>query len=242
MKDILKDIVYYANGIAKIDSVKITGTDTETKVFTAADDKSIILYGTFKTAIPDFAGTFGMPHLSKLKTILSFDDYDDHAKISVVRETRDGVDIPTTIHFETKNGDFVNDYRLMSQAMIEEKLKNITFKGAVWNLTFEPSVASITRMKRQSSVDTDESVFTLKTDGNDLKVHFGNPSNHSGNFTFHSNLTGKLTKSLSWPTKPFLSIMDLSGSKTIQIADQGVMQITVDSGITNYVYLLPAKK
>jgi hypothetical protein len=41
--------------------------------------------------------------------------------------------------------------------------------------------------------------------------------------------------------KVFTAIMDLPGDKTIRIADQGAVEITVDSGIATYKYLLPAQ-
>jgi hypothetical protein len=50
-----------------------------------------------------------------------------------------------------------------------------------------------------------------------------------------------MTKELKWPVKQFVSIMDLTGDKHVYISDQGVMRITVDSGIAEYEYLLPAQ-
>jgi len=38
-----------------------------------------------------------------------------------------------------------------------------------------------------------------------------------------------------------LSIMDLPGDKTVRIGDAGVIEITVDSGLAIYRYLLPAQ-
>jgi hypothetical protein len=35
--------------------------------------------------------------------------------------------------------------------------------------------------------------------------------------------------------------MDLAGDKHVYISDQGAMRITVDSGIAQYEYLLPAQ-
>jgi hypothetical protein len=35
--------------------------------------------------------------------------------------------------------------------------------------------------------------------------------------------------------------MDLTGDKTVRISDDGVAQITVDSGIAVYNYFLPAQ-
>ena len=76
----------------------------------------------------------------------------------------------------------------------------------------------------------------------DIRSQFGSPSNYSGNFVFHPGLTGNLSKTMGWPVKQFLAIMDLLGDKHIYISDQGVMRITVDSGLAEYEYLVPAIK
>jgi hypothetical protein len=241
MKDYLQDLIQHTHGLGVIDLIKITGTTEETQVAAIASDKSVILNGKLKTPVADFAGTFGMPNLSKLKTILSFEDYDDTANISVTYTDRDGESVPTAIHFETQAKDFVNDYRLMSKNLIEEKVRNVTFHGTTWNVEFEPSVAGIMRLKKQASANSEELNFTTRTDNGDLKVYFGDPSTHSGNFVFHPGVTGNLTRNWMWPVKVFMSIMDLPGDKTVKISDQGAAEITVDSGLAFYQYLLPAQ-
>ena len=241
MKDNLQDLIQHTYGLGCVDLIKVTGTETETQIAAIAEDKSVVVSGTFKTPLADFIGTFGMPNLAKLKTILSFDDYDDQAKINVTKSNKDGVDVPTTIHFETKTGDFVNDYRLMSKTIIEEKVKNVTFKGAAWNVEFEPTVAGIMRLKKQASANSEEPNFTTKTDKGDLKIYFGDPSTHSGNFVFHPGVTGTLSRAWNWPVKVFLAIMDLPGDKTVRFSDAGAAEITVDSGLATYRYLLPAQ-
>ena len=123
MKDYLLDVITHTNSLDGVDLIKITGTDTQTQVNAIADNKNVIISGTFKNPIIDFAGVFGMPNLSKLKTILSFDEYDEKSKIAVLKTNRNGEDVPSSIHFETSNGDFVNDYRLMSKELVEEKVK-----------------------------------------------------------------------------------------------------------------------
>lgn len=240
MKDILLDIVQYSHGLGVIDLVKVMGTATETRISAVADDRSVIFSGQISTAIPDFVGTFGMPNLSKLKTILSFSDYDQHSIISVVRQNREGEDVPTTIHFETKNSDFVNDYRLMSRVLVEERVKTVTFKGAVWNVDFEPQVVAIQKFKRQASANSEQPTFSVRSAGQDLKLFFGDPSAHSGSLIFHTG-GGTLTREAQYPVKQFMAIMDLPGAKRIQISDQGVISITVDSGLAVYTYLLPAQ-
>jgi len=238
MKDNLQDLIQYTHGLGVIELIKVNGTDKQTVISAIAEDKSVVVEGTFKNPSANFIGTFDMPNLGKLKTILGFDDYDEHAKINV---TKNKDDVPTAIHFETKAGDFVNDYRLMAKAVVEEKVKNVTFKGAKWDVEFEPTVAGIMRLKKQASANSEENNFTTKTDKGDLKVYFGDPSTHSGNFVFHSDITGTLSRAWQWPVKVFLAIMDLPGEKTVRISDQGAAEITVDSGLATYRYLLPAQ-
>ena len=241
MKDNLQDLIQYTHGLGVIDLVKITGTDKETTINAVAEDKSVIVSGTMKAPISEFKGVFGMPNLSKLRTILSFDDYDDTAKLSVTRVNKDGEDVPSAIHFETAGGDFVNDYRLMAKVIAEDKVKNVTFKGANWNVEFEPTISGIMRLKKQAAANSEENNFTTKTDNGDLKIYFGDPSTHSGNFVFQPKVSGTLSRAWQWPVKVFLSIMDLPGDKTVRISDQGAAEITVDSGLATYRYLLPAQ-
>ena len=242
MKDFLKDLIDHTLGLGTIELIKVTGTDTETVINAVAENKSVIISGTFKDPIADFIGVFGMPNLNKLKTIIGFDEYDGTSNINVVRTHRDGVEVPSTIHFETKSGDFVNDYRLMLKSVVDEKVKSVSFKGAKWNVEFEPTIAGIQRLKKQSQANSEEDHFVFKTDGSDLKVYFGDASTHSGNFVFNTPVTGTLAGTHKWPVKEFLSIMDLVGDKTVKISEQGATEITVDSGIAIYVYLLPANK
>jgi hypothetical protein len=46
---------------------------------------------------------------------------------------------------------------------------------------------------------------------------------------------------LQWPVKQIIDILSLSGDKTMRISDQGVAEITVDSGLATYRYLIPAQ-
>jgi hypothetical protein len=242
MKNNLQDLISHTSQLGFIDLIKVTGTDKETSLAAIAEDRTVIVSGKFKNPNAEFIGSFGMPNLGKLKTILSFDDYDEHATINMTYQNRDGVNLPSAIHFETKTGDFVNDYRLMSKEIVEEKVKPVKFAGANWNVDFQPKVANIQRMKKQASANNEETTFVTKTDGTDLKIFFGDVSSHSGNFVFESDVTGTLSRGWAWPVKQFLAIMDLQGDKHIYISDQGAMKITVDSGMAEYEYLLPAQQ
>jgi hypothetical protein len=97
------------------------------------------------------------------------------------------------------------------------------------------------RLKKQASANSEELNFKTKTENGDLKIYFGDPSTHSGNFVFQPGVSGNLTRPWQWPVKVFLAIMDLPGDKTVRISDAGAAEITVDSGIATWQYLLPAQ-
>jgi hypothetical protein len=239
MKDHLQDIVQNVHGLGNIDSAKITGTDTETVLSTISEDRSVIVQARFHNPVPEFIGTFGLPTLGKLKTILDIPEYREDATISIERRDIDGEEVPASITFENKIADFTNTYRLMTPGVVNEKLKNLKFKGASWDVEFTPSVASIQRLKFQAQANSDENCFTARTEKNNLKFYFGDHSTHAGNFVFHPGVSGKLSKDWKWPVGAFSSILSLVGDKTIKISDAGVSMITVKTGMAEYEFILP---
>jgi hypothetical protein len=237
MKDYLQDMIAHTSALGFIDLIKVTGTDQETKINASSEKQTVMITGTFKNPSADFIGTFGMPNLGKLKTILSFDEYGDDSKISVVRN---GASLPESVHFESKNGDFVNDYRLMSKEIADDQVKIFAYKGKDWDVEFVPSVESILRLKKQSQVHSEEETFATRTANGNLYVDFGDVSTHNGNFVFQAGVTGTLSKKLKWPVTHVISILNLPGDKVFRINGAGALEITVDSGLANYSYLLPA--
>ena len=242
MQDHLKDLVQHTYALGNIDLIKITGSSEETLINSISEDRSVILEAKFKSAHPDFIGTYGMPNLGKLKTILGIDEYRENAKITVNTQTdTEGKVVPSGIHFENAAGDFKNDYRYMTEGVINDKIKAVKFKGVAWNVEFEPSIAGIMRLKKQASANSEEKNFTTKTENGDLKIFFGDHSSHAGNFTFAPATGGSLSKQLNWPVAVVNSIFSLPGDKTFKISDEGVAEITVDSGLAVYHYKLPAQ-
>ena len=241
MRDHLLDIVQHTHGLGIIDLVKIQGTAEETTLEALAEDRSVIVQAKFKAPVAEFLGTFGMPNLGKLNTILNIPEYKEDAKLSINRQDRNGEQIPVGIHFENKASDFKNDYRFMTAEIVNDKLKTVKFKGVKWNVDIVPSNASIMRLKFQASANSEETSFIAKTEGTDLKFFFGDHSSHAGNFVFQSDVVGVLTKAWHWPVAAVISILSLPGDKTLKISDEGAAMITVDSGIAEYNYILPAQ-
>ena len=240
MKDILIDIVTHTHSLGFLPIVKVS-SDTETIIESIAEDRSVIMSAKTLSKVAEFDGVFGMPNLDKLNLHLKNPEYKEGAKITVVKGTRNGVDIPVNIHFENAAGDFQNDYRFMSQEIINEKLKSVKFKGASWEVEFEPGIAAIGRLKLQAVAHSEENVFQVKTENGNLVFFFGDASTHAGSFVFQSGITGKLKQTWAWPVQQVLSILNLDGDKVVKIADAGAMQITVNSGLAEYNYILPAQ-
>ena len=206
-----------------------------------AEDRSVILTATTHNPVPEFVGTFGMPNLDKLSLHLKNPEYKDNAKLDVIQAERNGETIPTHIHFENASGDFENDYRFMNKAIIEEKLKTVKFKGASWDVTFEPSMASIARMKLQSAAHAEEPTFNVTTTDGNLVFSFGDASTHAGSFIFQHAVQGELSHTWSWPVAQVQAVLNLDGAITMSISNQGAMMISVDSGMAKYDYILPAQ-
>ena len=241
MKDHLLDIVQHTHGLGNIDLVKITGTENDTILEAISEDRSVILQAKFKGPIADFIGTFGMPNLGKLNTILNIPEYKEDAQISVSRRDNEGVQVLEGVHFENKAGDFKNDYRFMGATIVNDKLHRVKMKPVTWTVDVVPTNASITRLRYQASANSEENNFIAKTENGDLKFYFGDHSSHAGNFIFQAGVSGKLSKSWAWPVAVVISILNLPGDKTFKISDEGVAMITIDSGIAEYNYLLPAQ-
>jgi hypothetical protein len=241
MRDHLLDIVQHTHGLGVIDFVKIVGTDTETNIEAIAENKSVILQAKFLGPIAEFIGTFGMPNLGKLNTILNIPEYKEDAVITVIRQNKNEETVPVGVHFENKTGDFKNDYRFMSADIVNDKLKSAKMRPVKWNIDIVPGAASIQRLKFQASANSEETTFIAKTDKSDLKFYFGDHSSHAGDFVFQSGVSGTLTKAWHWPVAVVISILSLPGDKTFKISDEGAAMITVDSGIAIYNYILPAQ-
>lgn len=241
MKDILLDIVTHTHNLGFIATLKIT-SENETLIESMADDRSVILTGKTHSLVNEFNGVFGMPDLNKLAYHLKNPEYKEDAKIEVVKDTRNGEVIPTHLHFENKTKDFQNDYRFMNKSIIEEKLKSVKFKGTSWDVEIQPSLAAISRLKLMAGAHSEETVFQVKTENGNLNFYFGDLNTHAGTFTFAHGITGKLTHTWAWPIDKTIAILSLDGEKTMSITDQGAMKISVDSGIANYDYILPAQQ
>ena len=243
MKSILQDIVAHTNKLGFLNIVKVTGTADKTLIDSMADDRSVVMYAETTTPHPDMIGTYGMPQLEKLRYLLDGKEYQEGAKIEVVTGDRNGETIPVGLHFENKDGDFKNDYRFMNQDVINEKLKKSTFRGVNWHVEVSPTMAAVQRFQFQAGANTEHTTFLAKTDGGNLKFIFGDMSSHGGEFIFAQGVTGNLNKGWTWPVASVLAILKIADANNamLSFSNDGAMQITLDSGIATYKYIIPAQ-
>jgi len=243
MKDILQDIVSHTQNLGFLTTVKVTGAEDSTSMFSMADDRSVIMDAVTHNPYPTMIGTFGMPQLNKLKYLLDGSEYKDDAKIAITTAERNGETLPVGIHFENKEGDFKNDYRFMNTEIINEKMKTVKFRGVKWDVELVPSLPSVQRFNFQAGAHNEHPTFLAKTDGDKLKFTFGDLSTHAGEFVFATGVTGKLDRGWTWPVMPILSILkiaDVNNTK-LSLSNEGAIQITLDSGLATYKYIIPAQ-
>ena len=133
----------------------------------------------------------------------------------------------------------------MSGALVEEQLKTVKFRGAEWNIEFQPSQRSIQLFNNAAQgIVQFAPYFSLTTENNQLLMGFGTGGNsHRGHLVFAENVQGKLSSTFHWPIVQVMAIFKLAstGNCKISIADIGALQITIDSGIGTYSNILPAK-
>ena len=243
MQDLLKDIVSHTHNLGFLNIVKITGDDKKTTIDSMADDRSVIMQAETINPYPDMVGVFGMPQLNKLKYLLDCPEYKEKAGIEVVKADRNGDEIPVGLHFENEAGDFKNDYRFMNTDIINEKLKTMKFKGVKWDVTVSPTVQAIQRFNFQAGANNEHTTFLAKTDGGNLKFVFGDQATHGGEFIFAQGVTGNLHKAWTWPVASVLGILKIADANnaTVAFSNEGAMQITLDSGLSVYKYIIPAQ-
>jgi|TARA_R110000868_G_scaffold190394_1_gene434048 hypothetical protein len=243
MKDILKDIVDHTQNLGFLTTVKVSGEESETTMFSMADDRSVIMEAKTHNPYPDMLGTFGMPQLQKLKYLLDGSEYKTDAKISVTTGVRNEQTIPTGIKFENATGDFKNDYKFMLMEIINEKMKTVKFRGVKWDVEVVPSLAGVQRFNFQAGANSEHPTFLAKTEDGNLKFIFGDAGSHGGEFVFATDTIGTLDRGWTWPVASILAILkiaDVNNTK-MSLSNEGAIQIELDSGLATYKYIIPAQ-
>ena len=243
MKDIISDIVRHTAGLGIIDAVKIVGTDDETVISALDQNKTVILNAKLHHPVPDLVGEFGMGNLGFLNGISNMYQKEG-SQVDVSKVQRNGVDYPDSLVFKDVDGN-TDKYRLMSKEVVDLELQTVKFKGAKWNISFEPTKAKVQDLAQAAGIYSSiEPTFTVKVDKGNVIFVLGSDSggSHFGRRIFANNVVGTIRDGIGFPLNQFLTIMKLgmSGQCTVNFSEQGACMISIDSGVGLYNYVLPS--
>lgn len=244
MRAEIRDIVKHTGSLGFVETVKITGSDTETVIETVATDNTVIVKGKLNNPLGEFRGVFGLSNLGLLRNLVEFPTYKtDGAAVTVKRRDRNGDMIPEEIVFKDENGS-KDCYRLMAQEVIPDQPR---FVGVSWDVEIAPSKSTLKEfMQRAAMYGSLESLFGVDIVDGDLVFLFGDKdgSTHRGTMVFEKGIGGSMKGEQWWPMSPVLQILKLSDGSdcTMSISQKGALQITIETPVGEYRYILPAKK
>jgi hypothetical protein len=242
MRDTLVDLVKQTAGL--IDTIKITGTPSETRFQAVDENKTVFIEGVLKEAIPEFEGEFGVTNLNLLKGLLEFSSYrTDQASFNVKR--RPWKETTTVEQFEFRDANGVgSNFRAMSPDLVPEQAE---IRSLPWDVTFVPNKGKLAEFAQLAKLYSEvNKTFGATTDGSNLMFYIGeeNSSTHRGSMVFESGVSGVLRGDLLWTTSQFLQIMNLAGDKVseLKITSRGVLNVAVETPHAMVNYYLRASR
>jgi len=241
MKDAIFDIVRHTASLGFFDLAKITGTDEATEIWTCDEKRNVVLDAKLKNPNAGLIGEVGLGNLGFLNGLSGLYNKEG-VEVNVLTATRNGEETPDYIQFKDADGNS-DKYRLMSKEIIDTQLQQSKFKGAKWDVEFEPKKTKVSEMSQKASIySAIEPTFTVKTEDGNLVFIFGSDTggSHFGRMIFASGISGTVKEGYAWPIDKFLSIIKLgmNGECTVRFSQVACM-ITIDSGTGVYNYILP---
>lgn len=243
IKDIVFDVVKHTAGLGIIDAVKVVGTEEETVISALDHDKTVILNALLHKPSQDLIGEFGMGNLAFLNGLSNLYNREG-SSVAVSKVSRNGQDLPDSLIFKDTDSN-TDKYRLMSKEIVDNELKTVKFKGAKWNVSFEPTRAKVQDLAQAAGIyGSIEPTFTVKVENGNVVCVLGSDAggSHFGKRVLANNVTGTIRDGIGFPLTQFLNILKLgmSGVCTVNFSDQGACMISIDSGIGMYNYVLPS--
>ena len=244
MKDVLVDILAHTIPLNILDTIKVTGSNTETLFESLAADTSIVFKANLKTPLPELNGIFGMSNLKILKGLTDFASFKtDNATVSIRNEIKDNVDTPVEIIFKDEDNRTAH-YRLLPPSIVPNQPKPI---NSAWDITFIPTKSKIQELNKAAQIFSgQEEFFFVKTVGDELQIFIGEEgsSSHRMYVTFNKGSTGTVS-GLHWNISQVIDVLKLitdSDITEMKIMNKGLLQISIENDVATYQFLLPAKK
>lgn len=237
LKDIMLDVAKNIAGLGSLQEILVEQKDNSTK-FTAYDqDSSLNVLAHSKNKVVEFPDSFGLFNLSFFVGLTELYRGDDG---TVTTGTNSKNDIDRLIFSNKDNNK--DEYRLTPVNLMKTTSRN--FNGTAWDVVVQPAANKIGEFSQRAGLysNIDPNVI-LSTDKGKLVFTFGGTGGggHIGKFAF-ADTTQVLKRSVTLPISSLLIALKVAsqGTPVLSISEK-VSQVSFDSGVISYEYLVPSQ-
>jgi hypothetical protein len=133
--------------------------------------------------------------------------------LRLYKQTRNGTDVPSEIAFDSGHGHQSN-YRFMSKEIVDQQIQIPVFKGATYDLEYEPTQKNLQDLTYFSGIlSSYESSFSTVCKDNKLYFSIGSNSSDRALVPIADKVTCKISSNWKWPLSSILAILKLSGTE-----------------------------
>jgi hypothetical protein len=243
IKDAIADIAKNVISTGFYEKIKITGGSKNSTVEAIDKDKQIILKATTLKPVDGWSGEFGLANLGLLNSIVNDSEFaHKDSRMELVFQEREGVDVPTELHYTNKSNSFIC-YRFLGKNTVPEQPK---YMEPSWDVKIKPNKSNIQQFNwAAGSLGSYEQYFIPKTVDGNLKFFIGDEgaATQRGGVVFATSVTGEFDSSHKWPIALVSSLLKLvdGADAEMSFSVKGAIQLSLNTGITTYKYVLPAK-
>lgn len=243
IKDCFKEISTYVSATGFFTKIKVTSSSKATTVEAIEKDKQVILKAQFIDPVDGLDGEFGLSNLSLLGTITSDSEYSlKETVVDVVYETKNNEKIPTELSYVNRSKSSIGCRFLAKQSVPAQP----QFNEPVWDVIVKPSKLIINQFNwAANGLAAYEQYFMPKIVNGELKFFIGNETggDQRAGIVFDSNRSEQFEIDKRWKIALLQNVLKMSDSCDCEMAlsTKGAIQITLNTGIAKYRYILPAK-
>jgi len=242
IKDFIQDLSKFAIGPSFFEKIKIASEPDKVSIEAVDNDRQVILKASTQL-IDDLEGDFGLSNIGLLNHITNDPLFADAgSSLEVVYESRNGKKVPTELNYTNKSKSHIN-YRFMS---VEHMPQQPIFHTPIWDVTVVPTKNGTQQFNWASTgLSSYEDYFTPKVVDNQLKFYIGEEkaASQRGGVVFADQVSAKFDSAHKWKIAPILSVLKLAESADAEFSfsSKGAAQITLDTGVSKYQFIFPAK-
>jgi hypothetical protein len=243
--DNIKDILKHTLGVPSIEMVKLYGLDGVTFVEGMSPKQGVVFRGALLKHIPELEGTaVGLTRLRVLQGYTNFPPFKENPDgVSIVTQERSEKHIPTEIFFKAVGG-HTSRYRFMAEAIINNAVSVPKFNDVTWDIEVRPTKKAVDDLKYFASLlGSYENTFSLTFKNNNLYMNVGADAADKAVILFSEEVGGVIPDHFRWELNDVINILKLGENSecTMSLSSVGGLQISINSGLGVYTYIMPAR-